>query len=308
MTDAVSSRFPAKSDRRATEAVKACLDSEAPRASAFIATLYGDVAVPRGGTLWMGSVIACCAEHGISESLARTAVSRLVGAGRLEGERNGRRSYYRLTEAGQAEFEGAARIFYDPPSEPIGWLLALGESGAAAAAELPGWARLGPAGAMAPNRADIPLPPGPVLSAETVQGVRDLRDLVARSWPLADVAARYRGFIGRFAPVDRAVQAALPDPALALALRLRLVHEYRHAALADPRLPRAAWPEGWPGVEARRLFVRLYLALAEPADRQIGLSFHDAAGQVPEDTAQSRLRIDRLRRERARYGALEAEI
>ena len=56
--------------------------ANAPRAPAFLVTLYGDVVEPRGGTLWMGSLIECCAMHGLSESLVRTAVSRLVGAGR----------------------------------------------------------------------------------------------------------------------------------------------------------------------------------------------------------------------------------
>ena len=54
-------------------------------AASFIVTIYGDVALPRGEVLWMGSLIGVCARVGISENLVRTAVSRLVAAGRLEG-------------------------------------------------------------------------------------------------------------------------------------------------------------------------------------------------------------------------------
>ena len=60
---------------------------------AFIVTVYGDVVVPRGGVLWTGTLIEVCERVGISESLVRTAVSRLVAAHRLRGERLGRHSY-----------------------------------------------------------------------------------------------------------------------------------------------------------------------------------------------------------------------
>ena len=80
------------------------------RANGFIITVYGDVAEPRGGRLWMATLIEICGSVGISETLLRTAVSRLVAAGRLEGARVGRRSSYRLTEAARREFaEAAAR-------------------------------------------------------------------------------------------------------------------------------------------------------------------------------------------------------
>ena len=96
-----------------------------PRAPAFIVTLYGDAIEPRGGTLWMGDLVSCCAEQGISESLVRTAVSRLVAAGKLLGERIGRKSFYRLTDQAQAEFRSASKVLYTPPPMARGWLLAL---------------------------------------------------------------------------------------------------------------------------------------------------------------------------------------
>ena len=67
-------------------------------------------AVPRGGVLWTGTLIELCGSAGINESLVRTAVSRLVAAERLAGERIGRRSYYRLAEAARAEFQQAADL------------------------------------------------------------------------------------------------------------------------------------------------------------------------------------------------------
>ncbi|MFC2970236.1 PaaX family transcriptional regulator C-terminal domain-containing protein [Acidimangrovimonas pyrenivorans] len=283
----------------APAALRQGLEGDPPRAAGLIVTIYGDVVGPRGGTLWMGTLIECCADHGISESLVRTAVSRLVSGGQLEGERIGRKSYYRLTPAALDEFAGAARVLYAPPPLPTGWLLALGE-GAVRAASLPGWAQTGPETALAPNRGDVARPPGLLLSAETVAGAERVPDFAARHWPVEEVAAAYRAFLDVFAPVAGALaEGARPAPPLALALRLRLVHLYRQAALADPRLPRAAWPEGWSGAAARRLFVRTYLALTEAADAHIGRSFHDSAGPLPEQTEETRLRCGRLERELA---------
>lgn len=277
----------------------ALLSGPPPRAASFIVTIYGDVVEPRGGTLWMGTLIECCADHGLSESLVRTAVSRLVAAGRLAGERIGRRSYYRLTPAAQREFAGAARILYAPPPPPEGWLVALGPA-ALAAASLSFWARLGPEAACAPDRADIERPDGLVMTA-TPLGVEKLPDFAASQWPLGEVAASYRAVAERLAPLSRALSAGpAPAGALALALRLRLVHLYRQAALADPRLPRAALPPDWPGSAARAHFVSLYNGLARPADTHIGHVLHGDAGLLDAETPATRRRLDSLAAEALR--------
>ena len=252
-----------------------------PRASGFIVTIYGDVAAPRGGTLSMTTLIACCAVHGISESLVRTAVSRLVENGRLVGERIGRKSYYRLTRAAEAEFSGAAEILYSPPPLPKRFLLSLGAS------NLPvGWVRIGADAALAPEGAGRP--DGAILATETLAGVAGLAEVAGRFWPLDAVAAAYRHFIDTFSAAEAALADGLqPDGATALALRLRLVHLFRAAALADPRLPADALPEDWPGALARRLFVTLYLRMTDAADRHIGRTFRNSEGLLQETTAMT---------------------
>lgn len=279
---------------------KAAVDT-VPRAPAFIVTLYGDVVAPRGGALWMGDVVACCAQHGINESLVRTAMSRLVAAGKLRGERVGRKSFYRLTEAAEAEFQTAARVLYAPPPLARGWLIAPGAQG-----PLPdGWAFLGSGLAIGPNRSDLPALPGLVLSAETVSTPQEWPALSRALWDLDLVADRYRSFLQRFEGLVDLAASADPGKAMpgerALALRLQLVHHYRHAALKDPRLPREAWPDGWPAETARQLFVRLYLALVNEADAFIGHGFRDIGGLLPHRTGATCLRCDRLLREAAGF-------
>lgn len=265
------------------------------RAASFIVTLYGDVAEPRGGLLWMGTVVEICARAGISETRARTAVSRLMAGGRLEGSRAGRRSYYRLTPAARAEFAAAAALIFDPPPPADRWLIAaLGEGGPPA-----GFAPLGPGLALGPERAGAP----PALfRAEAVGGTSGgaaggagLRALAARLWDLERPATAYAVFL------EACPDAPPPgEGEAALLARLMLVHRYRAAALSDPQLPAAALPTDWPGGRARRRFVSQYLALSEAADSHVGRAFLDLDGPLPRSTAAVRARLRALQAEAER--------
>lgn len=287
--------LPLSNNLRPGGGILQALKADPPRATRFIVTIYGDAVVPRGGNLWMGTLIDCCAWHGLSESLVRTAVSRLVGAGRLIGDRIGRKSYYRLTDAARGEFAHAAQLLYEPPPQPTGWMLLIGA--ADGDCDRP-WASLGQGQWIAPARSDIRPPPGIVMGGDTIAGEAMLRSFADRLWPLAEVAQAYRDFIDDFAPVlDRIESGQTPDGAGALALRLRLVDAFRQAALADPRLPATALPDGWPAQSARRLFLQIYLALAASADAHIGESFLDSDGALPAQSNETDQRLMSLRRE-----------
>lgn len=267
------------------------------RAAGFIVTLYGDVVVPRGGEVWIGSIISACALVGISETLVRTAVSRLVAAGQLEGRREGRRSFYRLTDAASAEFAEAARIIYGPPYEP-GWRFVwLPESGvevAMAQLERAGHARIRPQLAIGPDSA--PLPPGALGFAAQPEGATALlRDFAAAHFDLQGHAASYAEFSARFTLPSAARPDRMADGgAAALALRMLMVHAWRQALLRDPRLPTAALPEDWPAPHARAVFARSYLALSAAADSHVAASFESASGPLTRASAHTRARISAL--------------
>ncbi len=275
----------------------AAIAQEVPlRAAGFIVTLYGDVVVPRGGEVWIGNIISACALVGISETLVRTAVSRLVAAGQLEGRRQGRRSFYRLTDAASAEFAEAARIIYGPPVEPgwrFVWLPEDGAEATMAQLERSGHARLKPQLAIGPDRA--PLPSGALGFAARPEGTTHLlRDFAAAHFDLQGHAAAYRDFAARFALPGGSKPAAAGDGAAALALRLLMVHAWRQALLRAPRLPEAALPADWPAPLARAVFARSYLALSQAADSHVAASFEAVAGPLACETARTRARIKAL--------------
>ena len=268
-----------------------------PRAGGFIVTLYGDVVVPRGGVLWIGSIIEACAEVGISETLVRTAVSRLVAAGRLVGERAGRLSFYRLTEAALSEFVAAAAVLFGGAEPATDWQLVAWSGGAdpiPSGPEAAGFARLGPGLALAPwGRRGA----GPALvlrvSAPAGTDPGGLRAFAAAHWPLAAQAEAWREFLRRFEPL---AGAGLPSGRDCLTARLVLVDAFRRAALADPGLPAGSLPADWPGAEARALFAWLYLALSPRADAFVAERFVARDGPLGTGTAEVEARRTGLAR------------
>lgn len=284
------------------QAPDAALAGFEPRAASFIVTIYGDVVEPRGGLLWMGTLIDICADVDISETRVRTAVSRLVAAGQLQGERAGRRSFYRLTPTARADHARAAETLFDPPPPSERWRILCADDAPVDDMIRAGFAALGPGLFIGPDHAGAAAPPGLMFRAEVAQGGALLRAFAGDRWDLATHAQAYREFLDRFAPLGRALPT-LPDatlaPRRALILRLALVHSYRYALLRDPRLPPEALPPGWPGAAASALFARLYLRLSGAADSFVGEHFQDAGGPLPATTAETRKRLRGIARMRA---------
>ncbi|WP_209425498.1 PaaX family transcriptional regulator C-terminal domain-containing protein [Pararhodobacter sp. SW119] len=264
------------------------------RAGGFIVTLYGDVVAPRGGEVWIGNIIEACAAVGISETLVRTAVSRLVAAGQLVSRRIGRRGFYRLAPAAEAEFAAAARAIYGP-EDPCGWrFVVLPEAEAEALMpelERSGHARLRAHLAFGPARAALPA--GVLAFAARPAGALPLlAGFAAGAYDLGHHARAYDAFRARFAPLQAGAPRLTGAPALTA--RLALVHAYRQVLLRDPRLPPEALPADWSGHAARRLFARLYLALSPAADSHVAAQFEAAAGPLAATTAITSARLAAL--------------
>ena len=282
-----------------SEAVAALLIDLPIKAASFIVTIYGDVIEPRGGVVWIGNLIETCKNIGITEKLVRTAVSRLVAAGQLAGEREGRRSFYRLTNAAQAEFVEAAGLFYGPePAVRWQFVLINGPSPEEVmqGLEREGFARLSPRLAVGTHPA--PTLPGRVIVFDAQLATENgaLREFAEEAWNLPRFAEAYREFLARFGAFSRRIGDCAALPAFdCLIARLLLVHQYRLIMLREPHLPKSALPDNWPGEQARRLFADLYLLLSKKADGYVGRHFINEAGKLQETTPASQDRLDHLK-------------
>ena len=113
----------------ASQAIEALLESFRQKrriqASSLITSVFGDAILPRGGRVWLGSLIKLLQPLDINERLVRTTVFRLVKDEWLQTEAMGRRTDYMLTPSGQRRFEEASRQIYaaEPPQWDRRWRL-----------------------------------------------------------------------------------------------------------------------------------------------------------------------------------------
>jgi phenylacetic acid degradation operon negative regulatory protein len=264
------------------EAILGRLREQPSRTGSLIVSLYGDVIVPRGGSLWLGTLLQIFRAAGLRDGVVRTAVSRLAADGWLDRARSGRNSYYRLAERGRSTTEAAAVRIYGPlaPSWQGRFRLALLEPGPdrEAAREVLMQAGFGtalPGLLVAPDCVAGPDLPGTlVLCADADASAR--RRLAERAWPLADVAARYRQFLATFPPDLE----GLADHD-ALVARILMIHHYRRVVLRDPHLPADILPEDWPGDAARQRVARLYATVLPGSERWLDAHAIGEHGPLP---------------------------
>src|SRR3954470_12961231 len=89
------------------------LKREPSRTGFIIITVFGDAIVPRGGSVWLGTLLEFFKTLDIEGGVVRTAMSRLAADGWLERARVGRNSFYRLADKGRHTFDAATRHIYD---------------------------------------------------------------------------------------------------------------------------------------------------------------------------------------------------
>jgi len=82
------------------------------QAGSLIITAFGDAILPRGGRIWLGSLIRLLEPLELNERLIRTSVFRLAKEEWLRTETIGRRADYVLTPSGRRRFEEASRHIY----------------------------------------------------------------------------------------------------------------------------------------------------------------------------------------------------
>lgn len=251
-------------------------------------TLLADYTLRSRALLPSAAVVALLAEAGVSHAGARTAISRLARRGVLEGSRQGRNSFYRLTEAaasylatgGRAIASSAAGgrrwdrhwtviAFSLPQSERTQRRVLRGQLRWLGYAPLYDGLWVSPHDLTERVKAQLAqLAPG----AMTVFRARhvELGATIGRSpleaWDTAAIAGQYEGFIRRWDPLLSRMPVTGAE---AVRARTEVMNTYRRLPIIDPELPIELLPPGWLRDRAGDLFGAVYDGLARPAEDHV---------------------------------------
>ncbi len=270
------------------------LKSKPSRTWSVIITFYGDAIVPRGGSVWLGTLLEFFKALDVADGVVRTAMSRLAADGWIERKKVGRNSFYRLAEKGLNPFREATEQIYTAkaPDWTGRFDLIIQGNGAGRDALRADLEAAGYGAALAglwlkPEDKVLPQIAAPALRLTAQTDDESSRRLASRAWPLAEIGEAYRRFADLFAPLDSALKAkAVVSPIDALVARILLIHEYRRVILRDPILPAALLPEVWPGKAARDLCASLYHKLLPASERWLDENVMMEEGAAPKPFAE----------------------
>jgi phenylacetic acid degradation operon negative regulatory protein len=281
------------------------------QARSLLISVFGDAILPRGGRIWLGSLIRLLEPLELSERLIRTSVFRLVKEEWLRAETIGRRADYVLTPAGRRRFEEASRHIYasHAPLWDRRWrlILVVGELDAKVREQVRSalfWQGFGALGADCfvhpsaelSNVLDTLITEGlslalgalmPLFAADSRSALSASdADLVRRAWDLGHLAKAYCEFVATYQPIlDEVRRDHLTGVSEqnAFLLRILLIHDYRRLLLRDPELPEVLLPANWPGQQARLLCKELYKRLELLSSRHLDQMLCLSDGRVPEE-------------------------
>jgi len=265
------------------------LKREPSRTGSIAITVFGDAIVPRGGSVWLGTLLEFFDALDIDHGVVRTAMSRLAADGWLERNKVGRNSFYRLNEKGRQTFDTATRHIYDPP--PSDWtgrfellLIGNGEDRDASrdALKNAGFGSPLPGVWVAPSGVPIPEEAAAAIRLEVSAEDDSGRRLLRESWPLERTADAYQKFMKTFEPLRGWIgRDGSVDAADAFTARILLIHHYRRVVLRDPLLPTALLPRDWPGSAARKLCGEIYRGLLPASENWLDGHATNENGPLP---------------------------
>lgn len=278
--------------------VARALDEQRPRsgssAKAVLLTVLGELVLPSGGAVWTSTVVRALGALDVEERNARQALARLADDGTLSSERHGRRARWHLTDRGQRLLVDGTRRIYGLGTDDDAWdgrwlvvLCSVPEEQRAkrhrlrTRLEFAGFGFLAPGVAVSPHveREDdandvlreLDLAPGAVVFRAEAGTLVAADDVLARAWDLDGLASAYEGFTTTFV-----ARAPRTDEDRFAGL-VELVHAWRRFPFADPGIPPALLPPGWPGHRAHDVFVDRHDAWT-PGARRWYEALEDAAG------------------------------
>jgi len=270
------------------------LKREPSRTGSIVITVFGDAIVPRGGSVWLGTLLEFFGAIDIDSGVVRTAMSRLATDGWLERTKVGRNSFYRLVKRERQTFDIATKHIYGAPvSDWTGRfeLLLIGNGQdrdtAREALKNAGFGSPLPGVWVAPSGVPIPEQAASAIRLEVSAEDDSGRRLLSESWPLHRTADAYLKFMKTFEPlrgwIDRRERLSDVD---AFTARILLIHHYRRVVLRDPLLPTALLPADWPGRAARKLCGEIYRGLLPASEQWLDRHATSENGPLPKAGAE----------------------
>jgi len=263
-------------------------------ARSIILSLYADYL----GFFWrfqekeigIGSLIKILSNFNVNTAAVRITVSRMCRGGYLTSRRNGRKSYYSLSERGrQIVARGAERIFNVKRTKWDGkWSLVtycIPEKKRAARNKLRqmlrviGYVPLSDSSWLCPVNffteveevvSELKIKSYVLLCESTLQGFTDPKELVERCWDLNEIRSRYEQFINEFQSLMEEHKVRLQngnylEPSAYFINTFYLVRKYRELPFIDPGLPVEIVGKDWPRERADEVFHEYHRLLFEKA-------------------------------------------
>ncbi len=252
------------------------------RTRSIVFDVFGSYVRYKGGCVGIGVLAEILAWFDVSEDAVRVTMSRMRREGWFVSRRNGRASFYALSDRGWAVLdEGRPRIFDRRRDEWSGdWhvvVLGLPDTGRRDREKLNkemlwrGYAPLAPATWIASRpRADgldAILPRGTdvyTFSSRSGSAAEDER-LATSHWDLDSLAGDYRAFVATYEPLMSTSHLDGLSDEEVFVRRTEIIHEYRLFPFRDPDLPARLLPNDWPGHQAHGIFLHVVDALADRA-------------------------------------------
>ncbi|MFB9696372.1 PaaX family transcriptional regulator C-terminal domain-containing protein [Amorphoplanes digitatis] len=247
-------------------------------------TLLADYTLRTRAWLPAAAIVDLLAEGGVSPAGARTAISRLVRRGVLEGRRQGRRGSHRLTAAAAASLTigGSAIAAAAAPPWDEQWTLvafSLPQQEGTLRRALRGKLRwmgfaplydglwISPHDLSEKTRArfaELTLGTLTVFRARHIELDAAIRRNPLDAWDTAEIARQYEAFIRRWSRTPSEISGAG-----AVRARTEVMDTYRRLPILDPQLPIGLLPPGWLREPARELFMSVYDGLADAAQEHV---------------------------------------
>lgn len=264
-----------------------CAVVEGPRGRQLLVTLIADYWLAPDAVVPSGAIVELMNDMGVGPSGTRTLLSRLTRDGRLQSVKEGRRTFYALSQQAftqlSAGFEALRRFGVDEANDTASpWLIlmfSVPEEQRAVRQQLR--SRLSWLG-FAPLYDGVWITPRAVehqaialcrklgvdsasIVTGSIEGIGRGYGRPTDAWDVRLTQELYQAFAQHLAsPLER-LSAGEMTAVEALRLRTEAMNIWRGFPKFDPDLPERELPAGWPRSAARTAFAGLYDGAAKPA-------------------------------------------